>query len=89
MVRSHSLKKDGTGRNRRTRSHSEGREDGFRRPCSQRQTTISGGPGSFRAFSRKGTTFPSSLDVEKPRKVQNVRQAFSGKRREYDIKINI
>ena len=57
------VRKDGTGRNRRVRSRPEGQKDGFRRPCSQRQTTISGGSKSCRDFSRKGTVFPSSWDV--------------------------
>ena len=47
-------KKDGTGRNRRTRSYQGDQKDGFRRPCSQRQTTISGGSKSCRDFSQNG-----------------------------------
>ena len=39
-----------------------GRPEGCR-PCSQRQTTISGGSKSCRIFSRKDTAFLLSLDV--------------------------
>lgn len=53
------VRKDGTGRNRRTRSLPKDRQDGCRHPCSPKRAIISSGSGSSWTFSRKDTGFPS------------------------------
>lgn len=55
--------KDGTGRNRRTRSLPKDRQDGCRHPCSPKRTIISSGSGNSWTFSRKDTGFPSNWAV--------------------------
>ena len=55
--------KDGTGRNRRTRSLPKDRQDGCRHPCSPKRTIISSGSGNSWTFFRKDTGFPSNWAV--------------------------
>lgn len=55
--------KDGTGRNRRTRSLPKDRQGGCRHPCSPKRTIISSGSGNSWTFSRKDTGFPSNWAV--------------------------
>ena len=57
------VRKDGTGRNRRTRSLPKDRQDGCRHPCSPKRAIISSGSGSSWTFSRKDTGFPSNWAV--------------------------
>lgn len=57
------VRKDGTGRNRRTRSLPKDRQGGCRHPCSPKRTIISSGSGNSWTFSRKDTGFPSNWAV--------------------------
>ena len=57
------VRKDGTGRNRRTRSLPKDRQDGCRHPCSPKRAIISSGSGNSWTFSRKDTGFPSNWAV--------------------------
>ena len=57
------VRKDGTGRNRRTRLLPKDRQGGCRHPCSPKRTIISSGSGNSWIFSRKDTGFPSNWAV--------------------------